>query len=71
MIDIMMPARRNFWQLGGSHAQRDLFYQMLAISALKLERKDGLAVLMEELGAIGFEEVAERSSYADAVAMIA
>ena len=44
---------------------------MLANSALKLERKDVLAVLMEELGAIGFEQVAERSSYADAVAMIA
>ncbi len=71
VLDIMMPARRNLWQMGGSHAQSDLFYQMLANSALKLERKDVLAVLMEELGAIGFEHVAERSSYADAAAMIA
>ncbi len=71
VLDIMMPARRNLWQMGGSHAQRDLFYQMLANSALKLERKAVLAVLMEELGAIGFEHLAERSSYADAAAMIA
>lgn len=69
VIDIMMPARRNLWQMGGSHAQRDLFFQLLVDAAVKMERVDILALLLDELGAIGFDHVAERSSYADAVAM--
>ena len=69
VIGIMMPARRNLWQMGGSHAQRDLFFQLLVDAAVKMERPDILALLLDELGAIGFDHVAERSSYADAVAM--
>jgi tetratricopeptide (TPR) repeat protein len=69
VIDIMMPARRNLWQMGGSHAQRDLFFQLLVDAAVKMERADILTLLLDELGAIGFDHVAERSSYADAVAM--
>jgi hypothetical protein len=69
VIDILMPARRNLWQMGGSHAQRDLFFQLLVDAAVKLERQDILTLLLDELRAIGFEHVAERSSYADAVAM--
>jgi hypothetical protein len=64
-----MPARRNLWQMGGSHAQRDLFIQLLIDAAVKTERADILALLLEELDAIGFDHVAERSSYADAVAL--
>jgi len=69
VIDIMMPARRNLWQMGGSHAQRDLFFQLLIDSALKQERRDILLLLLDELNATGFEHLAERSSYADAVAL--
>jgi tetratricopeptide (TPR) repeat protein len=69
VIDILMPARRNLWQMGGSHAQRDLFFQLLVDSAVRMERRDILALLLEELGAIGFGHIAERSSYADAVAL--
>jgi hypothetical protein len=65
----MMPARRNLWQMGGSHAQRDLFFQLLIDSALKQERRDILRLLLDELNATGFEHLAERSSYADAVAL--
>jgi tetratricopeptide (TPR) repeat protein len=69
VIDILMPARRNLWQMGGSHAQRDLFFQILADSAVKMERNDILALLLDQMGAIGFGHLAERSSYADAVAL--
>jgi hypothetical protein len=69
VIDILMPARRNLWQMGGSHAQRDLFFQLLVDSAVKLGRREILDLLLFELGAIGFDHLAERSSYADAVAM--
>ena len=69
VIEILMPARRNLWQMGGSHAQRDLFFQLLIDSAVKMERRDILALLLDDLGAIGFDHIAERSSYADAVAL--
>ena len=69
VIDIMMPARRNLWQMGGSDAQRDLFFQLLVDSALKQERGDILRLLLDELKSTGFEHLAERSSYADAVAL--
>ncbi len=69
VIDVMLPARRNLWQMGGSHAQRDLFFQLLIDAAMKLQRQDVLIMLLDELSAIGFQHLAERSSYADAVAM--
>ncbi|MEM7775010.1 MAG: tetratricopeptide repeat protein [Pseudomonadota bacterium] len=68
VLDILLPARRNLWQMGGSHAQRDLFMQLLADSAVRLGRKDVLAVFFEELNSIGLEHLEERSSYADALA---
>jgi len=71
VIDILMPARRNLWQMGGSHAQRDLFLQLLVDSAVKMQRRDILELLLDELGVIGFDHLVERSSYADAVAMTA
>ncbi len=67
VIDTLFPARRNLWQMGGSHAQRDLFYQLLADSAVRAGRGDVAALLLDELGVIGFEQLSERSSYADAL----
>ncbi len=49
VLKIMMPARRNLWQMGGSHAQRDLFFQILADSAMKLGRKDALSLMFDDL----------------------
>jgi tetratricopeptide (TPR) repeat protein len=70
VIDVLTPARRNLWQMGGSHAQRDLFFQLLADAALKLGRTDLLATLFDDFDAIGIEHAAERSSYADAMAAL-
>ncbi len=70
VIDGLMPARRNLWQMGGSHAQRDLFFQLLANAALRLGRADVLATLFDEFQALGLEHAAERSSYADAMAAL-
>ena len=69
VIDIMLPARRNLWQMGGSHAQRDLFYQLLIDAAMKSNRRDIVALLLDEISAVGVDHLAERSSYADALAM--
>jgi len=69
VIEVLLPARRNLWQMGGSHAQRDLFFQLLVDAAVKTDRRDILMMLLEEIGGFGFEHLAERSSYADAAAL--
>ncbi len=70
VLDILVPARRNLWQMGGSHAQRDLFFQLLADSARRLGRTDILSVFFEEMQSLGLEHLEERSSYADALAVM-
>lgn len=56
--------------MGGSHAQRDLFFQLLADSAQRLGRTDILSILFEEMRSLGLEHLEERSSYADALAAL-
>ena len=70
MTEIMSAARRNPWQMGGSHAQRDLFFQLCAASAMAQGRKQVLHRVIEDLGGIGLARLEERSSYADAVAAL-
>ena len=38
VVATLMPERRNLWQMGGSHAQRDLFFRLLLAAALKAGR---------------------------------
>ena len=71
VLDLLVPARRNLWQMGGSHAQRDLFFQLLVDAALKLGKRELLTLLLEEIKGVGFGHVEERSSYADALAAVA
>lgn len=71
VLELLFPARRNLWQMGSSHAQRDLFFQLLANAALQSGRRDLLALLLEEVKGIAFDHVAERASYADMQAAIA
>ena len=71
VLDLLVPARRNLWQMGGSHAQRDLFFQLLAVAAFKLGRKELLTLLLAEIKGIGFDHIEERSSYADTFAGLA
>jgi hypothetical protein len=53
--------------MGGSHAQRDLFFQILASSARALGRRDILQIVLDDARAIGFARLDARTSYADAV----
>jgi hypothetical protein len=71
VLAAMGPARRNLWQMGGSHAQRDLFFQLYADAARRLGRRDLLAIFFEEMRGVGLEHLEERSSYADALAALA
>ena len=69
VANALLPARRSWWQMGGSHAQRDLFFQLLVDAAMRENRRDLLQLLLGEIDAVGFEHLAERSSYADAAAL--
>jgi tetratricopeptide (TPR) repeat protein len=66
----LFPARRLIWQMGGSHAQRDLFFQLLARSLAQLGQGDMLAILMEDARSIGFAAVPERIAYNEAAALL-
>ncbi len=70
VIDLMLPARRNLWQMGGSHAQRDLFFQLLVNAAKKAGRIDVVSLLIHEIRAIGFDHLEQRSSYVEAMTLV-
>ncbi len=54
VINQMWPARRMLRQIGGSHAQRDIFSLLLADAARRAERRDVLALVMADAKAAGF-----------------
>jgi hypothetical protein len=70
VIDLMWPVRRDLHQVGGSHAQRDVFFQVLVDAAMRAGRKTETRLLLEDIAGIGFERVTERSLYSDAAAFV-
>lgn len=70
VLATLLPARRQLWHMGGSHAQRDIFVQLLVDSARRLGRTDLLSMLLPEITDIGFADVSERTLYRDAAAQI-
>jgi len=47
-VDLLLPVRYEIWRLGGSHAQRDLFAQILIQAALKSGRLPLARALLSE-----------------------
>jgi len=68
VVDLMWPVRRDLHQVGGSHAQRDVFFQVLVDAAVKAGRKTEVRILLDDVASIGFEHVTERSLYREAAA---
>ncbi len=66
VVTTLMAARHDFPHMGGSHAQRDIFYQMLVDSCLKSGHDGELATLIQELKQIGFAQVEGRTLYSRA-----
>jgi tetratricopeptide (TPR) repeat protein len=64
VIDALMPARRQLWQMGGSHAQRDIFIQILFFACHRLGRDDYQRVLLDELTHTGYVNIEARTLYA-------
>ncbi len=56
VVSLLMPARRQLWQIGGSHAQRELFFLLLADSLRQLGRSDELARVQRDIEAAGFAD---------------
>jgi tetratricopeptide (TPR) repeat protein len=69
-VDLLTPARHELWRIGGSHAQRDLFIQLLIAAALRAGRvNEARALLAERLDERPFSAKAWRD-YAEALAAL-
>ena len=71
VIELLWPIRRSLYQIGGSHAQRDVFYQVLTHAAMHANQAALLSVLMDDISRIGFARIPERSLYCEATAQAA
>ena len=58
------------WQMGGSHAQRDLFFLILADSILNLGRTDLIGIILDDIERAGFSDAASRIGYQQASAAV-
>jgi len=63
VIELLHPARNDLWMMGGSHAQQDLFFQMLVDAVAHTGDKKGVLALAGEIEQIGFVEPMQRSGY--------
>lgn len=63
VVNLLMPARQMLWQMGGSHAQRDLFFLILADSVRKLGRRDLFDIVLNDIEHAGFVDAASRFGY--------
>ncbi len=63
VLDQLLPVRHQLWQMGGSHAQRDLFFLILADSIMKLERSDLMPIILDDIERAGFSDAASRIGY--------
>lgn len=65
VVDTLMPVRHDLSLVGGSHAQRDIFYQILLDSAHRAGRSDLVAIFLRDVSRIGFGHVTGRTLYRD------
>lgn len=66
VVELLMPARHMLWQMGGSHAQRDLFFLVLADALLKTGQMERLAIVLDDIERAGFADAASRIGYSAA-----
>lgn len=65
VVEALMPVRHDLSLVGGSHAQRDIFYQILIDSAHRAGRPDLVSIFLRDVRRIGFGRVTDRSLYRD------
>ena len=63
IIELIGGVRHNLSLIGGSHAQRDVFYHLLVHAAEKANRPDLRSIYIRDIERIGFCDVPERAAY--------
>lgn len=63
VVSLLYPVRFNLGMMGGSHAQQDLFYQILLDAVARTQDKQAVDLLLNEIEQIGFVEPAQLSAY--------
>ena len=66
VVALLAPVRHDLPLIGGSHAQRDVFYQLLIDAARRIGKHDLVRLLLRDVARIGFNGVSERTLYRDA-----
>ncbi len=61
---VLAAARGDLWRMGGSHAQQDIFFQMLFDATVKTKQADAASRLLREIEHIGFFKPDTRIGYA-------
>jgi len=70
VLALVLPIRERLWQLGGSHAQRDVFNQLLIDAAVKSGRRELARSLLDTV-ATAWTVGPKRRGYAEALAGVA
>ncbi|NQV59651.1 MAG: hypothetical protein HQ502_08280, partial [Alphaproteobacteria bacterium] len=68
VIALISPVRHDLHLIGGSHAQRDLFYQIMLDAAHRAGRKELIPLFFDDIRRIGFDKVEQRTLYRDIAA---
>ncbi|MDE0941875.1 MAG: tetratricopeptide repeat protein [Alphaproteobacteria bacterium] len=68
VIDLISPIRHDLHLVGGSHAQRDIFFQVLLDAAHRGGRADLIPLYFDDIRRLGFDLVEQRTFYRDMVA---
>ena len=66
VIEVLSPVRHDLPLLGGSHAQRDVLYQVLIDASRQMGRDDLVSIYLNDVRRIGFDKVDGRTLYRDA-----
>lgn len=63
VVELLYPARFNLGMMGGSHAQQDIFFQLLLDAAAQMQNKPQVESLLAEIEQIGFVEPQQLMAY--------
>ena len=63
VIELISPVRHDLSLVGGSHAQRDIFFQVLTDAAHRAGRGDLLPLYFDDIRRLGFDHVEQRTLY--------
>ena len=68
VIALLSPVRHDLHLIGGSHAQRDVFFQILLDAAHRTGRRDLIPLYFDDIRRLGFDKVEQRTLYRDMAA---